>query len=315
MPGNVSEAIHLDKGVGVGRSANANGFITIQSSIEYDNQTYPVVYTAPYACAYNKNITGVYFPASIKRIARSGFKDCPNLTTIIFDGDQTYIANPVQFEEKAFTGLPTKLNSATPLTVYTYPLRMGNPIYNFFYSLYGDLINYREYTCFKEDSNILTDKGYVPIQDLRKGDLVQTLNDGYKEISVIGKQEMYHNISEENKRNQLYKYSSDKYPEIFEDLVITGGHSILLDSLSEEELEKQKEWISESDLLIDNKYRMLAFLDEKSVTYESPGLYTIYHLALEGDYNKNYGIYANGLLVEACSQQYLKEHSNMILIE
>ena len=29
--------------------------------------------------------------------------------------------------------------------------------------------------CFKEDSKILTDKGYIPIQDLRKGDLVKTL--------------------------------------------------------------------------------------------------------------------------------------------
>jgi hypothetical protein len=39
-------------------------------------------------------------------------------------------------------------------------------------------------------------------------------------------------------------------------------------------------------------------------------------LALEnGDDNMNYGIYANGLLVEACSKHYLKEHSNMLLIE
>lgn len=315
MPDNVSEAIRSDIGVGVGRSANATGFITIQSTIDYDNQTYPVVYTASYACAYNKTITGVFFPASIKRIARSGFKECPNLTTLIFASDQTSIANPVQFAEKAFTGLPTKLDSSTPLTVYTYPLRMDNSVYSYFYSIYGDTINYGEYICFKEDTKILTDKGYVPIQDLRKGDLVQTLNNGYKAISLIGKQEMYHNISEENKRNQLYKFSSDKYPEIFEDLVITGGHSILLDSLNEEEIKKQEEWISESDLLIDNKYRMLAFLDEKSVSYEPSGLYTIYHLALEGDYNKNYGIYANGLLVEACSQQYLKEESNMTLIE
>lgn len=29
----------------------------------------------------------------------------------------------------------------------------------------------------------------------------------------------------------------------------------------------------------------------------------------------NYGIYANGLLVESCSRRYLKEMSNMSLIE
>jgi hypothetical protein len=105
------------------------------------------------------------------------------------------------------------------------------------------------------------------------------------------------------------------YPEIFEDLVITGGHSILLDSLSKKDLKKQKKWILKTDLLIDNKYRMLAFLDEKCDIYEVDGQHTIYHFALEGDYHKNYGIYANGLLVEACSQCYLKEHSCMTLIE
>jgi hypothetical protein len=315
MPDNVSETIRLNIGVGVGRSANAYGIIAIQPAIEYNNQTYPVTYTAAYAGSYNNFITGVIFPTSIKRIGRGSFRDCANLTNIYFDGDQAGTTNPVDIQPRAFTGLPTKLTSSTPLTLHTYPLNDSNAIYNRFYSLYGDSINYSEYTCFKEDTKILTDKGYVPVQELKNGDLVQTLNDGYKAISVIGKQEMYHNISEENKRNQLYKYSSDKYPEIFEDLVITGGHSILLDSLNEEEIKKQHEWISESDLLIDNKYRMLAFLDEKSVTYEPAGLYTIYHLALEGDYNKNYGIYANGLLVEACSQQYLKEESNMSLIE
>jgi hypothetical protein len=305
----------LTLALGVGRSSNATGFITIQSDLEYDEKSYPVTFISPYAFANNQNISGLVIPTSIKRIGRSAFKDCANLTNVYFQGVQLNLKDSVKIQPNAFIGLPTKVNSATPLTLHTYPLRKDNAVYDYFYTVYGNTINYSEYTCFKEDSKILTDKGYIPIQDLRKGDLIKTLNDGYKAISVIGKQEMYHNISEENKRNQLYKYSSDKYPEIFEDLVITGGHSILLDSLNEEELKKQKEWVSDSDLLIDNKYRMLAFLDEKSVSYEPAGLYTIYHLALEGDYNKNYGIYANGLLVEACSQEYLKEHSTMILIE
>jgi len=41
---------------------------------------------------------------------------------------------------------------------------------------------------------------------------------------------------------------------------------------------------------------------------------TIYHLALENEnYFSNYGIYANGLLVESCSKRYLKELSGMEL--
>jgi hypothetical protein len=43
---------------------------------------------------------------------------------------------------------------------------------------------------------------------------------------------------------------------------------------------------------------------------------TIYHIALENDdYYMNYGVYANGLLVETCSKRYLKELSRMELIE
>ena len=66
----------------------------------------------------------------------------------------------------------------------------------------------------------------------------------------------------------------------------------------------------------DNKYRLPACADHSASIYETSGTYTIYHLALENnDYYMNYGIYANGLLVETCSKRYLKELSNMTLIE
>jgi hypothetical protein len=59
-----------------------------------------------------------------------------------------------------------------------------------------------------------------------------------------------------------------------------------------------------------------ACVDERAKPYEKAGSHTIYHIALEhDDYYMNYGIYANGLLVETCSKRYLKELSNMILIE
>jgi hypothetical protein len=39
-------------------------------------------------------------------------------------------------------------------------------------------------------------------------------------------------------------------------------------------------------------------------------------LALENDdYYMNYGIYANGLLVETCSKRFMKELSSMTLLE
>ena len=170
--------------------------------------------------------------------------------------------------------------------------------------------------CFKEDSKILTDKGYILIQDLRKGDLVKTLLHDYKPIDMIGKRDIYHPASKERIKDQLYKCSQTEYPEIFEPLILTGCHSILVDGFTSEEQREKVLEVNGDIFGTDNKYRLPACADEKASVYEIPGSYTIYHLALEHDnYYSNYGIYANGLLVETCSKRYLKELSNMLLID
>ena len=176
--------------------------------------------------------------------------------------------------------------------------------------------NFYVYPCFKEDSKILTEQGYKLVQDLRKGDLVKTLNDGYKAIDMIGNRTIQHEASVDRIKDQLYQCSSDKYPELFEPLVITGCHSILVDSfVSQEQREKTIELLGEI-YVTDKKYRLPACADERASVYEIPGNYTIYHLALENEhYTGNYGIYANGLVVETCSKRYLKELSYMELIE
>ena len=56
--------------------------------------------------------------------------------------------------------------------------------------------------------------------------------------------------------------------------------------------------------------------DERSSIYETPGEYTIYDLILENDESCTcYGIYANGLLVESTCKNYVKDLSNLSLIE
>ena len=59
----------------------------------------------------------------------------------------------------------------------------------------------------------------------------------------------------------------------------------------------------------------MACIDDKFKPYPREGMYTIWHLALDHhDYYMNYGIYANGLLVETCSKKNLFELSNMNLM-
>jgi len=169
--------------------------------------------------------------------------------------------------------------------------------------------------CFKEHTKILTNKGYVPIQDLRKGDLVKTLLNDYKPIYMIGKKEIYHPACNERIKDQLYECSPSKYTELFEPLIITGCHSILVDDFKDGEREKMLGLLKDI-YVTDHKYRLAACVDERTIVYKNPGTYTIYHVALENDnYYMNYGVYANGLLVETCSQRYLKELSNMNMIE
>ena len=146
--------------------------------------------------------------------------------------------------------------------------------------------------------------------------MIKTINDGYKAIEIIAFKEIWNLSVKERLKDQLYVCSQSEYPEVFEDLVITGCHSILVNEfVSQEQREKTKELLGDI-YVTDDKYRLPACLDERASIYEKDGLFKIYHLALENEnYYYNYGIYANGLLVESCSLRYLKELSKMNLIE
>jgi hypothetical protein len=170
--------------------------------------------------------------------------------------------------------------------------------------------------CFNQNTKILTNKGYKAIQELRNGDLIKTFKHDFKPIVMIGKRDFYHPASKQRIKEQLYTCSQNNFPDVFEDLVISGSHSILVDDfISQEQREKVIE-VNGDTYVTDNKYRLPACADPRASIYSVPQTCTIYHLALENDdYFMNYGIYANGLLVETCSKRYLKELSNMELIE
>lgn len=180
----------------------------------------------------------------------------------------------------------------------------------------NSLFYYTNLVCFKEGTKILTNKGYISIEDLQQGDLIETLLYGYKPIAMISKRVMNNNPSENRIKEQLYKCSPKEYSELFEDLIIPGCHSILINNYTSSEQRRKTSEIIGKIFFIHNKYRLPVCLDDRASIYEKEGTYIIYNLALENDdYYMNYGIYANGLLVEACSQHYLKELYEMELIE
>jgi hypothetical protein len=174
-------------------------------------------------------------------------------------------------------------------------------------------------SCFLEGSRILclldNQEKYVPVEKIRKGTLVKTLSSGYKPVDMIGHAKVYNSGDSARIKNRLFRCSKKNYPELFEDLIITGCHSILVGDITAEQRAKSIEY--NNDIYItENRYRLIACLDDRAEPYEVEGEHPIWHLALENnDIYMNYGIFANGLLVETASKRMMKEYSGMELLE
>jgi hypothetical protein len=189
----------------------------------------------------------------------------------------------------------------------------------------GDTLNsggvyelYPAAPCFLEGTTILCQvegvEKYVPVQELAIGTRVKTTLDGYKPVVLVGKGTIQNPGTDERTENRLYKCSPSKYPQLTDDLYITGCHSILEFPLTDKQKEDTIQHLGKL-FVTDKKYRLMACVDERAEPWNSEGSYTIWHFALENeDERMNYGVYANGgLLVETCPITTLKNKSNMTL--
>ena len=179
---------------------------------------------------------------------------------------------------------------------------------------------YPSIPCFLEGSTVCCSvdgkEAYVPIQDIRKGTLVKTSRNGYKKVELIGNSSFSNPGTSDRTEHAIYVCKKEKYPSLKDDLYITGAHSILVNELSDVERDATEKHLGKI-FVTDKKYRLMAWLDEKAEPWESKGEYKVWHLALENaDTGMNYGIYANGgLLVESASIRFLRDKSNMELLE
>ena len=154
---------------------------------------------------------------------------------------------------------------------------------------------------------------YRRIETITPGTLVKTSANGYKAVALIGKAPLDNPSHEERIQTRLYQCSPSHYPELTDYLYITGCHSILVDSLTPIQIENTKEQLG-NIYVTENKYRLMACVDERAEPWTLEGTYTVWHMALEHtDTRMNYGVWANGLLVETCSLHFMKNWSNMTL--
>jgi hypothetical protein len=189
----------------------------------------------------------------------------------------------------------------------------GDQTYGIGYYLYPAI------PCFLEGSEILckvddVDR-YIPIETMKVGTLVKTEIDGYKKVELIGKRSFKNSAISDSNGDHLYKCSTEKYPELTKDLYLTGGHAILVDSLTDSQRATIIKLVHRI-FITGNKYRLMASIDERAEAWNSEGIYTVWHFALENNIpTENYGVYANGgLLVESSSLNYMKHKSNLMLM-
>jgi hypothetical protein len=173
--------------------------------------------------------------------------------------------------------------------------------------------------CFKEGTKILCKINrqdvYIPVENIEEGTLVKTYKNGYKKCKFCMK-ELLHN-KKEHSINNLFKLSKHINTNLFEDLFITGSHSMLYDNLSEKEEEAMNKLLSlynsTFDIGISNKiedkYKLIAYYDKSFTEIRKDINVNIYHLVLEGDNkHRNYGIWANGIITESIDEISLFHH-------
>jgi hypothetical protein len=174
--------------------------------------------------------------------------------------------------------------------------------------------------CFLRGSKILCLKEnkeqYVAVEDMRVGMEVKTLKGTYVKVHTIGNT-MFNNPNNADRGpNRLFRLTPSNYPELTEDLIITGCHSRLVEKLEPQQKARHLQLMKNLYMTTD-MFRLMAFIDEKAEPYQNPGKHEIWHFALENEVEVcNYGVYANGgLLVETASIKNMRERSGLALIE
>jgi hypothetical protein len=166
--------------------------------------------------------------------------------------------------------------------------------------------------CFLEGTKILCLlsglETYLAVETLRPGTLVKTPS-GFKKVDKIGKSSILNPGHSGRTMDHLYVCRKENFPELTEDLYITGYHSILVDELTDNEQKRTLE-INGRVFEASGKKCLMASVCEKTEPWAQEGTFTIWHFSLEDEDEKSkFGVYSNGLLTETCSVEYMDTSS------
>ena len=242
------------------------------------------------------NLTSIDIPSSVQTLGSSCFQNCTRLRTMYFENQSalTDISSNLFASDSSMNVTFYNTDSSANLSnkVRTELLPQFPVDSAFFYNP----------SCFNYDTKILTDKGYLPIQDLKKGVLVKTYKHGFKPIALIGSRKMINNPNMQG--FCMHKMVKTDENGLLEDLIVTGYHSILVDDLGElcEENKKYSDQVK-----VEDKFLLSTAVSKDFVKLEDTNEYTYYHFALENeDPEERFGVWANGVLTETTPISHFK---------
>lgn len=177
----------------------------------------------------------------------------------------------------------------------------------------------KDIVCFLENTKISclenNEEKEILVQDLLPGTLVKTCMNGYVPLDIIGNKTIVNpnckikDFLGNRLKNQLYVLKNDNN----DPLVLTGCHSLLVDKLTDSQQMNMLLECNGKTYMTDDKYRLMAYLSDMEI-YDYSGSANIWHFSLEReDSTMNYGVYANGTLVESCSKRMMLCYSDMNL--
>ncbi len=166
-------------------------------------------------------------------------------------------------------------------------------------------------TCFSEGTKILClnnyqKEEYVSVQDLKVGDFVKSYKHGYRKISKILNGSFINNPIEQGASNCMYIMKKTVDNGLIDDLTLTRNHGVLVDKINNE--------VNINNLeVIDDLVSIITADNDKFEKVLDANLYKYYHFSLEtdGDEDRRFGVWANGLLVETPSNNMMDNATNV----
>ena len=162
--------------------------------------------------------------------------------------------------------------------------------------------------CYGENTKILClVKGretYIKVSEMNNESIVKAYSADfgsmYKKVDKIG-----YGYTNNNCNNwQFNMYKLENYKGLIEPLMVTGGHSILVDKFVKGCLTKDGK-----PVIIEEKYLLLAGLSDLFTKMDNSKVYKYYHFTLESENGSDrHAVYANGILSETPSRDYFDNH-------